>query len=92
MPTRYSNFTVALIQAPPANKLYSPPATNWYGQLHDLNATIEFGDKFIERAALEGANFVAFPELWFPGLVQSILSRPNVIILTNPICGSANGL
>lgn len=63
----YSNFTVALVRAPPVNMPYPPPATNWYGQMHDINATVDFGIKLIERAALEGANFVAFPELWFPG-------------------------
>lgn len=61
------NFTVALIRAPPVNMPYPPPSNDWYGQMHDINATVDFGVKLIQRAALSGANFVAFPELWFPG-------------------------
>lgn len=61
------NLTVASIRAPPVNVPYSPPSSDCYGQTHDINATVDFGVKLIQRAALSGADFVAFPELWFPG-------------------------
>ena len=63
----YSNFTFALVRAPPANYPYPPPNEDWFGKRHDLNATVDLGIGYIERAAIEGANFVAFPEVWFPG-------------------------
>jgi hypothetical protein len=63
----YSNFTFALVRAPPAYYPYPPPSNDWHGKKHDLSASIDLGIQYIQRAALEGANFVAFPELWFPG-------------------------
>ncbi|KAL4815292.1 carbon-nitrogen hydrolase [Aspergillus spinulosporus] len=55
----------ALVRAPPA--LWSEPilSRDYHGV--DINATTTLGVKYIERAASEGANLVAFPELWFPG-------------------------
>ena len=61
------NFTVALVRAPPANYPYPPPSLDWKGLRHDLNASVELGVQYIERAASQGADLVAFPELWFPG-------------------------
>lgn len=61
------NFTLALIRAPPVNVPYPPPSSDWFGQMHDINETVDFGVKLIQRAAISGADFVAFPELWFPG-------------------------
>lgn len=61
------NFTVALVRAPPANYPYPQPSLDWKGLRHDLNATIELGVQYIEQAASQGADLVAFPELWFPG-------------------------
>ncbi|CAG8424876.1 unnamed protein product [Penicillium salamii] len=69
--TEPGNFTVALIRAPPVNVPYPPPSSDWYGQMHDINATVDFGVKLIQRAALSGADFVAFPELWFPGYINA---------------------
>ncbi|KAJ5354226.1 Aliphatic nitrilase [Penicillium brevicompactum] len=68
--TDLGNFTVALVRASPVNVPYPPPSNNWYGQMHDINATVDFGVKLIQRAALSGADFVAFPELWFPGYID----------------------
>lgn len=62
-----SNFTVAVVRAPPANVPYPPPSADWYGREYDLNRTVEMGVGYIHEAALKGANLVAFPELWFPG-------------------------
>ncbi|RDW93149.1 uncharacterized protein DSM5745_00471 [Aspergillus mulundensis] len=55
----------ALVRAPPA--IWSEPilSRDYHGV--DINATTTLGVSYIERAASEGANFVAFPELWFPG-------------------------
>lgn len=61
------NFTVALVRAPPANYPYPPPSSDWKGLKHDLNASVELGIQYIEQAASQGADLVAFPELWFPG-------------------------
>lgn len=61
------NFTVALVRAPPANYPYPPTSTDWKGLRHDLNASVELGVQYIEQAASQGADLVAFPELWFPG-------------------------
>lgn len=61
------NFTVALVRAPPANYPYPPPSVDWKGLKHDLNASVELGVQYIEQAASQGADLVAFPELWFPG-------------------------
>ena len=63
----YSNLTVAVVRAPPANLPYPPPSTDWNGRTYDLDQTVELGVGYIKEAALRGANFVAFPELWFPG-------------------------
>lgn len=62
-----NNFTVALVRAPPANYPYPPPSLDWKGLKHDLNASVELGVQYIEQAASQGADLVAFPELWFPG-------------------------
>ncbi|KAL4958974.1 aliphatic nitrilase-like protein [Aspergillus stella-maris] len=55
----------ALVRAPPA--LWSEPilSRDYHGV--DINATTALGVEYIERAASEGANLIAFPELWFPG-------------------------
>ncbi|PPJ49687.1 hypothetical protein CBER1_02169 [Cercospora berteroae] len=63
----YSNLTVAVVRAPPANLPYPPPSTDWNGRTYDLNRTVDLCVGYIKEAALKGANFVAFPELWFPG-------------------------
>lgn len=61
------NLTVALVRAPPANYPYPQPSLDWKGLRHDLNATVQLGVQYIEEAAAQGADLVAFPELWFPG-------------------------
>jgi predicted amidohydrolase len=40
---------------------------DWKGLKHDLNASVELGIQYIEQAASQGADLIAFPELWFPG-------------------------
>ncbi|KAL4951548.1 aliphatic nitrilase-like protein [Aspergillus filifer] len=58
-------LNAALVRAPPA--LWSEPilSRDYHGV--DINATTALGIEYIKRAASEGANLVAFPELWFPG-------------------------
>ncbi|GJC90075.1 nitrilase [Colletotrichum liriopes] len=73
----YSNFTVALVRAPPANYPYPPPSESWQGQTYDLNTTVDLGIRYIKQAALNGANLVAFPELWFPGYLFDGPAGPN---------------
>lgn len=60
-------LNAALVRAPPA--LWSEPilSRDYHGV--DINTTTTLGVNYIERAASEGANLVAFPELWFPGCV-----------------------
>lgn len=66
--TSSTNFTVAIVRAPPANLPYPPGVnTNFYGRKYDINATVELAIGHIHEAAQKGANLIAFPELWFPG-------------------------
>lgn len=66
--TSSSNFTIAIVRAPPANMPYPPGVnTEFYGRKYDINATVELALGYIREAALKGADLVAFPELWFPG-------------------------
>ncbi|KPM46109.1 hypothetical protein AK830_g420 [Neonectria ditissima] len=60
-----SSLTAALIRAPPA--LWSEPILSRVYNGVDINATTDLGVKYIKQAAKQGANLVAFPELWFPG-------------------------
>lgn len=66
--TSSTNFTVAVVRAPPANLPYPPGInTNFYGRNYDINASVEIAIGHIQEAAQKGANLIAFPELWFPG-------------------------
>jgi len=46
---------------------------SWTGVEFYLNATVSKGVNLIKQAADNGANIVIFPELWFPGYVNTIL-------------------
>ncbi|KAH8684026.1 aliphatic nitrilase-like protein [Ilyonectria robusta] len=63
--TSATSLTAALIRASPA--LWTQPITSRVYNGVDINETTNLGVKYIDRAAREGANLVAFPELWFPG-------------------------
>ncbi|KAH7121815.1 aliphatic nitrilase-like protein [Dactylonectria estremocensis] len=63
--TSATSLTAALIRAPPA--LWTQPITSRVYEGVDIDATTNLGIKYIDRAASEGADLVAFPELWFPG-------------------------
>lgn len=63
----FSNLTVALVRAPPANWPSPFWNKNWTDTNLDLNATVEKGVSLISQAASDGANLVIFPELWFAG-------------------------
>ncbi|KAL3434971.1 carbon-nitrogen hydrolase [Aspergillus tetrazonus] len=58
-------LNAVLVRAPPA--LWSEPILRRDYHGVDINTTTTLGVNYIERAASEGANLVAFPELWFPG-------------------------
>ncbi|KAH6869692.1 aliphatic nitrilase-like protein [Thelonectria olida] len=60
-----SSLTAALIRAPPA--LWSEPILSRVYNGVDINATTDLAVKYIKRATQEGAQLIAFPELWFPG-------------------------
>ncbi|KAF4972516.1 hypothetical protein FSARC_940 [Fusarium sarcochroum] len=76
-PRASSNFTVALVRSPPANYPYPPPLDDWNGEQHDLDATVRMGLELIKRASQNGANLVAFPELWFPGYYSPKTDGPS---------------
>ncbi|OMP88072.1 Nitrilase, arylacetone-specific [Diplodia seriata] len=68
----FSNLTVAIVRAPPANWPSPFWNKNWTGVEFDLNATISKATNLISEAADAGANLVVFPELWFPGYPKGI--------------------
>ncbi|KAF7552877.1 hypothetical protein G7Z17_g4022 [Cylindrodendrum hubeiense] len=63
--TSATSLTAAMIRASPA--LWTQPITSRVYNGVDIDATTNLGVKYIDRAADEGADLVAFPELWFPG-------------------------
>ncbi|CAG8113873.1 unnamed protein product [Penicillium olsonii] len=63
--TPESSLTAALVRAPPA--LWAQPILSRVYNGVDINATTDLGVDYIKLASQEGAQLVAFPELWFPG-------------------------
>lgn len=60
-----TSLATALIRAPPAKWAQPIPSKVYSGV--DIDATTKLGVQSIDQAAREGADLVAFPELWFPG-------------------------
>ncbi|KAJ0415659.1 carbon-nitrogen hydrolase [Aspergillus carlsbadensis] len=58
---------VALVRSPPPNWPLPLHNKNWQGVHINLAQTINAGIALIEKASADGANLIAFPELWFPG-------------------------
>ena len=68
-------FKVAAVRKPPVGFVYHALSnqSTWYN--YDLNATIAQSIEIIHQAASEGAKFIAFPELYFPGYVSSCMHK-----------------
>ncbi|KAL4937065.1 hypothetical protein BDV06DRAFT_227295 [Aspergillus oleicola] len=62
-----TNLTMAMVRAPPPDwplPIYKP---DWTGVMPNLNSSIGRGIKYMHEAKENGANWILFPELWFPG-------------------------
>lgn len=66
-----SNITLSAVVAAPAGWPLPVNNKNWTEGHFDLNSTVEYGVKLMAEARSNGADLVAFPELWFPGSVSS---------------------
>lgn len=81
-PADYSNLTVAIVRAPPANWPLPVMNKKWTGVEFNLNATVDKAVNLIEEAAGAGASLVVFPELWFPGYVWPFVHESKMILTT----------
>ncbi|KAK6221700.1 hypothetical protein QIS74_04572 [Colletotrichum tabaci] len=70
-----SNITLSAVVAAPAGWPLPVGNKNWTGGHFDLKATVEYGTKLIAEARGNGADLVAFPELWFPGYPKSLEAK-----------------
>ncbi|PYI26080.1 carbon-nitrogen hydrolase [Aspergillus indologenus CBS 114.80] len=74
----YTNLTVAVVRAPPANWPLPVMNKNWTDIPFDLNATVAKAVDYIAEAASNGANLIVFPELWFPGYPKGLASNTSI--------------
>ncbi|KAF9880105.1 hypothetical protein CkaCkLH20_02059 [Colletotrichum karsti] len=72
-----SNLTVALVRKPPPN--WPLPLTNYdyTGITFNISECVDTGIELIREAKAQGANLIAFPELWFPGFPKGLGSEFN---------------
>ncbi|TKW52465.1 Arylacetonitrilase [Colletotrichum tanaceti] len=70
-----SNITLSAVVAAPAGWPLPVGNKNWTDGHFDLKATVEYGTKLIAEARGNGADLVAFPELWFPGYPKSLEAK-----------------
>ncbi|KAI9155587.1 Arylacetonitrilase [Paramyrothecium foliicola] len=70
-----SNVTLSAVVAAPAGWPMPVGNKNWEEGYFDLNATVSYGVQLIAEARSNGADLVAFPELWFPGYPKSLESK-----------------
>ncbi|KAM0335814.1 hypothetical protein ACHAQA_000864 [Verticillium albo-atrum] len=70
-PADGSNFTVALVRAPPPN--WPLPITNYdyTGIKMNISQCVDAGIELISQAKEQGSDLVSFPELWFPGFPKA---------------------
>ncbi|KAF2008951.1 carbon-nitrogen hydrolase [Aaosphaeria arxii CBS 175.79] len=61
------NLTVALVRAPPPNWPLPIDNKDYRGVDLNMTAVVETGISLMHAARANGADVVAFPELWFPG-------------------------
>ncbi|RMD45043.1 hypothetical protein DV735_g97, partial [Chaetothyriales sp. CBS 134920] len=62
-----SELAVALVRVPPPNWPLPLANKNWTDVVIDIEETVDAGLELIQTAKANGAELVAFPELWFPG-------------------------
>lgn len=65
--SKNANLTVAMVRAPPPDWPLPVYSYNWTGIMPNLNSSIDQGIKYMHEAKENGANWILFPELWFPG-------------------------
>ncbi|TQN71716.1 Arylacetonitrilase, partial [Colletotrichum shisoi] len=70
-----SNITLSAVVAAPAGWPLPVGNKNWTDGHFDLKATVKYGTKLIAEARGNGADLVAFPELWFPGYPKSLEAK-----------------
>ncbi|WYZ36216.1 hypothetical protein EsH8_XI_000099 [Colletotrichum jinshuiense] len=70
-----SNITLSAVVAAPAGWPLPVSNKNWTEGHFDLKSTVEYGTKLIAEARGNGADLVAFPELWFPGYPKSLEAK-----------------
>lgn len=62
-----TNLTVALVRAPPPDWPLPIFEYNWGTIQPSLNTSIDAGIRYMQQAKSAGADWIVFPELWFPG-------------------------
>ncbi|KAF2159220.1 hypothetical protein M409DRAFT_37986 [Zasmidium cellare ATCC 36951] len=65
-PTSKTNFTVAVVRAPPPNWPLPILSTNWTGITLNLSQAVDKGIELVADSARSNASLISFPELWFP--------------------------
>ncbi|KAH6687768.1 carbon-nitrogen hydrolase [Plectosphaerella plurivora] len=70
-----SNITLSAVVAAPAGWPLPVGNKDWTNGYLDLNATVKYGISLISEARNNGADLVAFPELWFPGYPKSLAAK-----------------
>lgn len=75
--TSTANLTVALVRAPPPDWPLPVYTYDWTGVMPTINSSIDQGIKYIQKAKADGANWIVFPELWFPGYVDYLSLVPS---------------
>ncbi|GKZ26572.1 hypothetical protein AbraIFM66951_002630 [Aspergillus brasiliensis] len=61
------NLTIAMVRAPPPSWPLPIYSYNWTGITPNLNSSIDKAIDYMHKAKEDGANWILFPELWFPG-------------------------
>ncbi|KAJ6110593.1 aliphatic nitrilase [Penicillium sp. IBT 16267x] len=62
-----ANLTMALVRAPPPDWPLPVYTYNWTGIMPNLNSSVDKAIQYMHEAKGNGANWILFPELWFPG-------------------------
>ncbi|KAL4904310.1 hypothetical protein BDW74DRAFT_178895 [Aspergillus multicolor] len=58
---------MAMVRAPPPDWPLPIYSYNWTGVMPNLNSSIDKAIEYMHEAKDNGANWITFPELWFPG-------------------------
>lgn len=66
-----SNLTIALLRAPPPQWPLPIYEYDWGSIRPNLTSSVDAGIEYIKETKKNGANWILFPELWFPGYVHT---------------------